>query len=223
MHHYVYKKTNPLTQTRGGNATTLKKTPPPCKTRGGGSSIVWVRRRRCLLVVAVVAVSSCPLPLPLPVVPGLTAPHFHTANSCSRRRFGVLWWWWWPSSSSSSPRRRSRTVGFGPSFCCHPPPRCCCCCWCARFIPWPRCSPSPPRKQLLGAAVGHGCHVLPPAIHPANSGIGVIVFPPRSCCAPHSHPVSSCSRQQLGVPSWYQCIPAIRRPVVHPASRGLQQ
>jgi hypothetical protein len=42
-----------------------------------------------------------------------------------------------------------RTVGGGrrPSFCCRLLPRCCCRCWCARFLPWERCSPSPPREQ----------------------------------------------------------------------------
>ena len=50
----------------------------------------------------------------------------------------------------------------------------------------------------------------------------IIVSCPPSCCAPHFHPVSSCL-WWLGVLSWCQLIPAIRRPIVHPVSRGLQQ
>jgi hypothetical protein len=36
-----------------------------------------------------------------------------------------------------------------------------CCRWCARFLSWPCCSPSPPREQLFAAAVGRRSHVLP--------------------------------------------------------------
>jgi hypothetical protein len=56
----------------------------------------------------------------------------------------------------------------------------------------------------------------------ASSGSGVVVSPPRSGRAPRFHPASSCSRR-LGVPSWCQLVPAVRHPVVHPASRGSQR
>ena len=49
LHYYVHKKTNPLTQTQGGSATTLikpkKKNPAPTQNAGRGSPSSWVRRR----------------------------------------------------------------------------------------------------------------------------------------------------------------------------------
>jgi hypothetical protein len=38
------------------------------------------------------------------------------------------------------------------------------------YAPWPHCSLSPPREQLLAAAVGLHRPVLPPTIRPTNSG-----------------------------------------------------
>ena len=176
-------------QTRGGNATTLiklKKTPPHAKRGEGvihrlGASTPLSPRRRCRRRFLVPTTSPSPC-RPWPYC----SPFSHREQLLAAAVRGavvvvvavlILVF------LSSSSRRRSRTVGLCPSFCCHPPPRCCCC-WCARFLPWPRCSPSPSRKPLLGVAVGRRRHVLSPAIHPRTVAVGHCFPPSFLLCSP---------------------------------------
>jgi hypothetical protein len=63
----------------------------------------------------------------------------------------------------------------------------------------------------------------PPCKQWQAAAVGVFVSPPPSHRAPHFRPMTSCLQWQLGVLSWCQLVSALRRPVVHPASRGLQQ
>jgi hypothetical protein len=172
LHYYVHKKTNPLTQTQGGSATTLikpKKIPTPTQNMGRGSPSSWVRRCRCLLaivvvvvVVVIVAVSPCllsssSLALLLPVsTPRAVARSGGSWGCCGGGGAG--------RPCPCLPHRRGcHTVGGAgscPLFCCRPPPHCCCRCLCACFLPWPHCSLSSPRKQLLVAVVGGAVVVL---------------------------------------------------------------
>jgi hypothetical protein len=71
---------------------------------------------------------------------------------------------------------------------------------------WPSSSCPSTREQWRAAAVGS-------------------LFLPLVLVVPCFHPASSCSRRRLGVPSWSWCqlIPAVRRPTLHPASRGSQR
>jgi len=184
--------------------------------------------RRCLLVIVVVVAvspclssSSCPLPLPIVLLLPVSTPRAVARGG----GWGVLWWWWWwPSSSSWSLHSHCTVGGAGscPSFCCCPLPV---------SVPsplllslfWPRCFPSPPREKLLTALVGRPSTRDPPREQVRAAAVGVVVSSPRSRRAPRFHPASSCSRRQLGVLPWCQLVPAIRRPVVHPASRGWQR
>jgi hypothetical protein len=143
-------------------------------------------------VNAVVSSSSCPLPLP--IVPGPPVPYFHPANSCSRRRLGVLVLVL-PSSSWSSHSwgcwvvaRRSVVVSLPLLLllvCPFPP--------LATLLPvstpralahsggWPSSSyHDPPRKQWRAAAVG------------------VVVSPAHSRRAPRFHPASRRSQRWCG-------------------------
>ena len=87
------------------------------------------------------------------------------------------------------------------------------------FPPLAALPPSPPREQLLAAAVAFV--IL--SFHPrstlrtvASSGSGGHSFSPSfSSCSPLP------PREQLL--SWCQLVPALRCPVVHPASRGSQR
>jgi hypothetical protein len=91
------------------------------------------------------------------------------------------------------------------------------------LAPHPHPASSCSQRRL--AVVVLSFHPRPTPRTVASSGGGFIVSPPRSRRAPHFHPASSCSRWRLGVPSssWCQLVLAVRRPTVHPASRGSQR
>ena len=97
------------------------------------------------------------------------------------------------------------------------------CCWYACFLLWPRCPCLHPRAVASSSSwPSSSCLSThdPPCEQWRAAAVGVIVSPLPSRCAPCFHPASNCSRRQLL--SWCQLVPALRCPVVHPASRGSQ-
>ncbi len=91
--------------------------------------------------------------------------------------------------------------------------------------PWPSCSPFPPRAQLPATAVGG------PVVVVVVMAVLVLAFP-WSSWSSHSWGcwVVACRSVVIFLPvvvggglSWCQLVPALRRPVVHPASRGSQR
>src|SRR6266567_6737047 len=92
--------------------------------------------------------------------------------------------------------------------------------------PWPSCSPFPPREQLPATAVGG-----PVVVVVVVMAVLVLAFP-WSSWSSHSWGcwVVACRSVVIFLPvvvggglSWCQLVPALRRPVVHPASRGSQR